>query len=136
MLEVGQAFCSVPTRRGLHLGIIPSASAQDRIGHPPDANYPNPTVEVVIQTHLSARGLEGNRPLSRNHINVLTSDIVIALPGGPGTWSEMQLAFDYGRPLIAFLSDSGQCPGLSEPIRVANRIEEVEAFLDEHLEPI
>ena len=30
--------------------------------------------------------------MSRNHVNVLSSDVVVALPGGPGTLSELRLA--------------------------------------------
>jgi len=29
---------------------------------------------------------------SRNHINILSSDVVIALPGSKGTYSEVMLA--------------------------------------------
>jgi predicted Rossmann-fold nucleotide-binding protein len=40
--------------------------------------------------------------LSRNHINVLSADAVVALPGGAGTRSEIDLAKRYGIPLIAY----------------------------------
>ena len=37
------------------------------------------------------------RSRSRNHIIVLSADHVVALPGGPGTRSEVELALDYGK---------------------------------------
>jgi len=37
---------------------------------------------------------------ARNIINVLTSNIVVACPGGPGTISETALALKSGRPVI------------------------------------
>jgi predicted Rossmann-fold nucleotide-binding protein len=47
-------------------------------------------------------GIAGTDPRSRNHINVLSSDVVIVLPGNGGTESEMTLAVRYGKPVIAF----------------------------------
>lgn len=58
----------------------------------PPAGYPNPYVELCINTHLPASGTQGTQCHSRNHINILTSDIVIALPGSAGTASEVFLA--------------------------------------------
>jgi predicted Rossmann-fold nucleotide-binding protein len=37
-------------------------------------------------------GDEGRDTLSRNHINALTADLVVVLPGGSGTLSELELA--------------------------------------------
>lgn len=60
----------------------------------PPAGYPNPYTEIVIRTQcpLSMHPMTGTELSSRNHINILSSDIVIALPGSSGTWSEIQLA--------------------------------------------
>ena len=41
---------------------------------------------------------------SRNHINILTSDLVILLPGGEGTASEAELAVRYNKSVIALAS--------------------------------
>ena len=46
-------------------------------------------VELAVQTHLPASGGAGLSALSRNHINALTADVIVALPGGPGTASEV-----------------------------------------------
>jgi predicted Rossmann-fold nucleotide-binding protein len=37
---------------------------------------------------------------ARNAINVLSSHVVVALPGGPGTVSEIALALKAGRPVV------------------------------------
>lgn len=50
-------------------------------------------------------GVAGQEALSRNHINILTSDVVVALPGGPGTASEVRLALHYGKPVVLFLGE-------------------------------
>lgn len=72
----------------------------------------NPYVEVPIFTHLpdstlnsriqcSAPGCnvipcdEHRNLRSRNHINVLTADAVVVLPGGSGTLTELQFAYEY-----------------------------------------
>ena len=47
-------------------------------------------------------------PDSRNHLNVLTSTIVLALPGGEGTRSEIELAIAYGRPVAVHADWSSQ----------------------------
>jgi predicted Rossmann-fold nucleotide-binding protein len=66
--------------------------------------------EIVIRTHLPLSGNEGRDPLSRNHINALTSDLVVVLPGGDGTLSELQLAWEYGKKIIIYLG-KGQVGG-------------------------
>jgi predicted Rossmann-fold nucleotide-binding protein len=63
------------------------------------ANADNGLGEIVIRTHLPYSGKKASDPLSRNHINALTADLVVILPGGAGTLSELQLAFEYGKTL-------------------------------------
>jgi predicted Rossmann-fold nucleotide-binding protein len=104
MAEVGRAFAE---RRdelggaGIAIGIVPgSLDAEGR--YCVRSGYPNPWVELAIYTHLPRSGKEGRDLLSRNHINVLSADAMVALPGGPGTLSEVALAQGYGIPLIAY----------------------------------
>jgi predicted Rossmann-fold nucleotide-binding protein len=66
------------------------------------ANADNGLGEIVIRTHLPYSGNKGSDPLSRNHINALTADI---LPGGSGTLSELQLAWEYGKDIMIFVGD-------------------------------
>jgi uncharacterized protein (TIGR00725 family) len=129
MAAVSRAFHEVPGRRGLVLGILP---AGERDGEP-RPGYPNPWVEVPIRTHLPLSGERGGEPLSRNHVNVLTSDVIVALPGGAGTASEVLLAGDYGRPLIAFLESADEIPGLPDGIEARSSFEDVRRFVDLHL---
>jgi len=49
---------------------------------------------------LPSRGEEGGTPGSRNHLVVLSGDVIVALPGGAGTASELRLAREYARPVI------------------------------------
>lgn len=72
-------------------------------------------------------------PLSRNHINVLTSDVIVALPGGEGTASEIGLARAYGRPVVA-LGPGRHCwPALPPSVPVASKVDEAVTFVVRHL---
>ncbi len=56
---------------------------------------------------------------ARNSINILSSDVVVACPGGPGTLSETALALKYDKPLIFFNFKAGyKLAGPGKPGRV------------------
>jgi hypothetical protein len=99
----------------------------------PKPGYPNPWVEIPIFTHLPLSGSQGTELLSRNHINVLSSDVIVALPGGPGTVSEVDLAKRYQRPVIAFLRSRNELPGLSGDIPVQGDFDQVCKFIQSRL---
>lgn len=144
MAEVGRAFCETAGRRGLSIGVVRSDGtprldpATGRRSYRPAPV--NPWVEVPIYTHLplSSEALE-----SRNHVNVLSADLLVALPGSSGTLSEVRLRLQYGRAAILFLGDPAG--GLTiggksarqlrdearEPdlVRVADTLAEVERYL-------
>ncbi|HVS64723.1 MAG TPA: molybdenum cofactor carrier protein [Thermoanaerobaculia bacterium] len=101
MAAVSRAFVETPGRGGLALAVLPGDA---ETGEPP-AGYPNPFVELAIRTHLPARGERGGDHDSRNHLNVLSADAVIALAGGAGTVSEVRLALRYGRPVLVLVGD-------------------------------
>jgi uncharacterized protein (TIGR00725 family) len=128
MAAVCRGFAGVPGRGGVSVGVLPA-------GPPP--GYPNPWVDVVIQTHLPDRGEAGASERSRNHINVLSAHVVIALPGGPGTRTEVELALRYGRPPLAYLGPDGAIAGLTRDQlpAVAVTQAEVEAFILRHARP-
>jgi uncharacterized protein (TIGR00725 family) len=128
MSAVSEAFCRArpPARRGVIIGILP-ASASDRSRSP--AAYPNPWVEVPVRTHLHLSGESGQSDLSRNHLVVLTSQVLVAMPGSYGTSSEVALAVKYGRPVIAFLEDGETIPALSPEIPVSADFESVKEFV-------
>ena len=151
MTSVSKAFVETEGRRGICMAVLPGvpegareawdpqgqdprAPGEGRVCAPP--GYPNEHVELVIQTHLSSGGTEGQSERSRNHINVLSSDVVVALPGGPGTCSECLLAKRYGLPLLCFLGPGAEVTGLGrDGVEVATGIEEVRSWLDRVLPP-
>jgi uncharacterized protein (TIGR00725 family) len=51
----------------------------------------SPYVQIPILTGMGS---------ARNCINVLSSDVVVACPGGAGTVSEVALALKHGRPVV------------------------------------
>ncbi len=100
MEAVSRGFCQTPEREGLCLGVLP---CRDEDQWTPPPGYPNPYVEIPIQTHLWLSGTQGEHIASRNPINVLSSDAVIVLHGQAGTISEARLAQRAGRPIALFL---------------------------------
>jgi uncharacterized protein (TIGR00725 family) len=125
MAAVSRAFVETPGRQGLAIGIVPSDTGSTS----PKPGYPNRWIELPIYTHLPLSGRQGTHAASRNHINILTSDVIVALPGGPGTASEAALALDYARPIIAFLGDGSEITDLSPAITVASDLSAVQAFV-------
>jgi predicted Rossmann-fold nucleotide-binding protein len=67
--------------------------------------------EMVIRTHLPYSGKLGLHDLSRNHINALTSDLIVVLPGEKGTYSELELAWQYDRDIMLYLGKNGTVDG-------------------------
>jgi uncharacterized protein (TIGR00725 family) len=123
MTSVTRAFVQGERRRGLAIGVLPS----NRDG------YPNAWVEVPIATHLPLSGPDGEDLRSRNHINVLTCDAIVALPGGAGTLSEVRLALTYGKPVVAWLEDRSELPGLPAACPVVESLQAVERMLRKQL---
>lgn len=133
MGAASSGFCAVEARAGLSIGILPEQL-------PPGVDptrYPNPWVEVPIQTHL---GVAPEGVASRNPINVLSARAILAFPGAQGTQGEVMLARRYGRPLVAWLTD-GETIGALDAARLAGLAVEVRtesdpvfAFLREAIE--
>lgn len=132
MASVSRAFVQSPRERGICIGIIPCFSESER-SKAPDG-YPNPYVELPIYTHLPYSGLRGRDDLSRNHINILSSAAVIALPGEHGTAAEVSLAVDYNKPVIVYSPQMHLVDHFSKSAPRATTLREVEEFLDRHLE--
>ncbi len=128
MAAVAEAYCAVSSRQGLSIGVLPGGEPPKE-GTPPPG-YPNRWIDLSIHTHLFERGERGAEPLSRNHINVLTADVVIALPGGAGTLTEMVLAGRYGKPVVAWGLERQSVP---DSIPIAQSLAEIEAFVDSEL---
>jgi len=139
MEAVSRAFFESRPREGLVIGVIPATvdrmDALERrepatIAYRPLDGYPNPWVELAIYTHLPDSGQQGTLRSSRNHINVLSADVIVALPGEAGTESEMWLAAQYGVPTVAYGAHRGALP---TGVVHAQTLDEVRAFLLEHM---
>jgi len=131
MESVSRAFHLTTPRKGLVIGVVPGEPYEDGVRF--RDGYPNPWVEIPIFTHLPLRAERGNEPLSRNHINVLSSNAIIALPGSAGTASEVSLALRYGRPVVAYLEDARQIDGLDDAAVVEPDFAKVQEFVKKAL---
>jgi predicted Rossmann-fold nucleotide-binding protein len=127
MTSVSRGFTQAPRRHGICIGILPSLSRDDRAT--PKPGYPNPFIELAIYTHLPLSGDRGREDGSRNHINVLSSDGLIALPGGHGTLSEVALALEYRKPVIAYARDALALRVFPASVRRTSQLTDVEAFV-------
>jgi uncharacterized protein (TIGR00725 family) len=66
---------------GLTVGVLPDH----------DTSRASPHLAIAIRTGLSD---------ARNFVNVLSSDVVVALPGSAGTLSEVALALKNGKSVV------------------------------------
>jgi uncharacterized protein (TIGR00725 family) len=132
MAAVAEAFIATPSRRGLSIGIVPGEVVEGR--YRPKPGYPNAFVELPVSTHLPLSGEQGTQPMSRNHLNVLTAQVLVALPGGAGTLSEARLAVHYGRPLI-LLGPRGAFAPFPEALERAESLTRVGEFILTQLGP-
>jgi len=126
MEAVSEGFASVPNRAGLVIGILPAAERGVVL---PPKGYPNRFVELPIQTHLHLSGTRGTELASRNHINVASSDVIIALPGSSGTRSEVLLAVAYDKPVVAYLDDRNAITELPESVPVVQDLESLSSWV-------
>lgn len=135
MEAVSRAFYETEGRRGIVIGVVPATvqgleSLERReateITYAPAFGYPNEWIELAIYTHLPDSGRDSTLRSSRNHINVLSADAIVALPGGEGTWSEMWLATQYGVPAVALGEHYERLP---PGIVHAQSVDDVRAFL-------
>jgi len=138
MAAVSKSFYDTPDRQGLVIGILPcneslesnESPEESKAGRPNAKDgYPNQWVEIPILTHLPLSGERGMEPMSRNHINVLSSDVIVALPGDAGTLSEVELSVRYGRPVIAFVESDEEIPGLPNSVPISSSLEGVQTFV-------
>ena len=128
MEAVSQAFAEVSGRKGNIVGIIPASgpcdSPETRSAYAPLQGYPNAWIDIPIYTHLPLSGTSGKDIASRNHIIVLSADVIVAFPGGSGTRSEIQLALEYGKPLLVLNPNHGWDEFRSSQVAMAKNLEE------------
>jgi uncharacterized protein (TIGR00725 family) len=128
MLSIARAFFTRKGRVGRSIGIIPSQPDPEQ-GFSPLAGYPNPFIDLPILTPLPRR--EASAPdneITRNYINVLSSDVIIALPGERGTHDEIRLAKRFARPVLCF-GPREAFNQLPEGVEITKDIEQVFDFI-------
>ena len=105
---------------GLTVGILPVD----------DAGWASQYIDIPIVTGIG---------MARNIINVLSSDIVVALPGSAGTISEIAMALKYNKIVVLFRFDAGDWIRpfqKEEKAFFINEIEELKTFIKKKLEDI
>lgn len=73
---------------GITVGVLPDS----------DTAHMAPHIRIPIRTGMGS---------ARNAINVLSSDVVVACPGGAGTISEIALALKHGKTVICMNFNTG-----------------------------
>lgn len=131
MAAASEAFCKVEARSGLCLGVVPTEQ-DSAFGYVAKAGYPNQWVELPIISPLSTYDGHDLDQISRNHINVLTSNVVVAIPGSMGTRNEVYLAVRFQKPVILFGSQ-GMFTDFPESVARATGLEQVQRFIQKHL---
>lgn len=101
MKAVSKSFCNTMGRHGISIGVVPTVDIGGGIYRIKDG-YPNGYVEFVVASPLGVFTGEDPNQVSRNHINIMSSDYIIALPGSKGTQNEILLANKFAKPLMLF----------------------------------
>lgn len=128
MLSTARAFSTTPGRKGRSIGIMPSEAHPLR-GFAPLAGYPNPFIDLPILTPLPRKQADApDDALNRNYVNILTSDVVVALPGSQGTLDEIRLATRFAKPLIC-IGPADAFDGVPPGTRIVSALEDVYAFV-------
>lgn len=98
-----------------------------------DRHTANPFVQIAIPTGAQ---------LARNVLVVAMADVVVAIGGGAGTLSEIALAWQLGKPIVALTGVEGWSDSMADlclddrqtvPIRSAGGVNAALAALDEAL---
>ncbi|WP_423760396.1 DNA-binding protein [Burkholderia sp. NLJ2] len=134
MLAVARAFAGVPGRAGRSIGILPT-QADPLAGFVPLDGYPHPFVEIPILTPLPRREPGADpQTINRNYVNVLSSDLIVALPGGHGTAEEISLARRWDKPLVCFGPD-GAFRELAVGAACTSSLDDVIRFVEDAFAP-
>ncbi|MBP2295397.1 DNA-binding protein [Azospirillum rugosum] len=132
MLAAARAFFGTPGRRGRSIGVLPSEPDPVR-GFVPLPGYPNPFIDLTILTPFQRKGPDDPPDaLSRNHVNILTAQVIVALPGRHGTLDEVRLALAFGKPIIGFGPDL-EFRGVPAELRTTGDFAAVAAFITDRL---
>lgn len=133
MTAVAKAFCEQPGRRGVSLGVVPTVEYDG--GRVTREEYPNPYIELPIFVPLDKKVESDKNPYSRNHVNVMTSNALVILPGDHGTRNEVSLGIQYNKPMVLFGPESEFEKFPEQPMRTSD-IDELREFLEHATETI
>jgi uncharacterized protein (TIGR00725 family) len=126
MCSVSKSFSSITGRAGKVIGIVPTI---DYHGEKLDREtYSNVYIDIPILVPLDNKAMSDTMPYSRNHVNIMSADAVVVLPGQHGTHNEVSLALMYEKPVILFGETSSFLAFPDAPYRAEN-LEEVKDFL-------
>ena len=128
MATVAQAFASIKDKKGRCIGIYPIENQSELLDK---TVFSNEHVDIPIVVPLDKKAQSHAMPYSRNTVNILTSDVVIALPGWHGTKTEVSMALTLDKPLILFGPERSFETFPQDPMR-AEDIEEIRVFIDKH----
>ena len=129
MTAVAKAFTAVLEKNSMCIGLYPVKDYNQKINH---VDFPNPYIEIPIVTLLSERAQSDTVPESRNAVNILSSDVIVALPGLHGTMNEVSLSLMAQKPMILFgkVSDFQDFP---EQAQCVETMDELEQFIQQQL---
>ena len=129
MTAVAEAFTNTPRRKGHAIGIVPVEDMDDLATL---QNYTNPFIEIPILTQLHEKAMRSNMPLSRNMVNILSSDVLIILPGLHGSQTESSMALIYEKPAVLFGPEES-FDSFPEEIRIAETLDLAKSFIEQSL---
>jgi len=130
MTAVAKAFTENRHRKGFCIGIIPVEKVDDY--EQKSALYPNPYVEIPITTQLAEKSMVDRMPFSRNIVNILSSDVIVALPGYHGTKNEVGLSLMFDTPIILF-GPEPEFEKFPQNAKIVEKIESVEDFIKDNI---
>jgi len=140
MAAASEAFCGVEGRTGQCIGVLPVTRRVGEREFVPKEGYPNRWVEIAINSAMGSYQTNDADGVNRNFINILTSDVLVALPGSrrsglssnasvnSGTRNEVELAVRFGKPII-LLGPSAEFDGFPEVVERTETITRVQEFV-------
>lgn len=134
MHSVSKGFASVSERAGLVVGCIPMNKQTDGTYSTTSNSYPNQFIEMPIFTPLGVYDKNDPDKINRNYINVLSSDIVIALPGGIGTKQEVQLAEQFKKAVVLYGPKERFCH-FNPDLRRIDQLPELVDWVSSNIQP-
>ncbi len=128
MSSVSKGFTSVEERAGVCVGVFPVGADYDGslLSH---ETYSNRYIEVPLLTPLDAKAERDINPFSRNQVNVMSANAIIALPGDHGTRNEVSLGLRYHKSILLF-GPEAEFASFPEQITRVDDFDAVREFLD------